>query len=71
MYIDAEPNFLAQMRIFHSGTVCVIAAHASEPARVLRGTFGPDIALQQAQAFIATEVVRWGKLIRAAKITAN
>ena len=52
VYIDAEPNFLAQMRIFHSGTVCAIAAHASEAARVLRGKYGPGLALQQVQAYI-------------------
>ena len=52
VYIDAEPNFLAQMRIFHSGTVCAIAAHASEAARVLHGKYGPGLALQQAQAYI-------------------
>ncbi|MFM7989954.1 MAG: hypothetical protein ACKPKO_62635, partial [Candidatus Fonsibacter sp.] len=43
VYIDAEPGFLAHMRIFHSVTVCAIAAHASEAARVLRGKYGPDL----------------------------
>lgn len=49
----------------------ILRTPAIQERLISLGTEPWPTAPEQAQAFIATEVVRWGKLIRAAKITAN